>query len=155
MGAGATTPGVGNSGVIVSGIGSAGAVFSSYSVPSGNSRLTATGAGRAGANSGWIAGGAARKRKSARPDNATAPTVSAIFPWRFIVFSGIPAKPLRMPGQIRIAQKQKNQPDYGLTKVCRNPPNGPQYGGKEEWRLGSESNRRTRLCRPLHNHSAT
>src|SRR5690606_3098763 len=23
------------------------------------------------------------------------------------------------------------------------------------WRLGSESNRRTRLCRPLHNHSAT
>ena len=23
------------------------------------------------------------------------------------------------------------------------------------WRLGSESNRRPRLCRPLHNHSAT
>ena len=26
---------------------------------------------------------------------------------------------------------------------------------REKWRLGSESNRRTRLCRPLHNHSAT
>ena len=24
-----------------------------------------------------------------------------------------------------------------------------------KWRLGSELNRRTRLCRPLHNHSAT
>ena len=23
-----------------------------------------------------------------------------------------------------------------------------------DWRLGSESNRRTRLCRPLHDHSA-
>ena len=26
---------------------------------------------------------------------------------------------------------------------------------KRDWRLRSESNRRTRLCRPLHNHSAT
>ena len=26
---------------------------------------------------------------------------------------------------------------------------------KKCWRLGSESNRRTRLCRPLHDHSAT
>ena len=26
---------------------------------------------------------------------------------------------------------------------------------KRKWRLGSESNRRTRLCRPLHDHSAT
>ncbi len=26
---------------------------------------------------------------------------------------------------------------------------------REIWRLGSESNRRTRLCRPLHDHSAT
>ncbi len=24
-----------------------------------------------------------------------------------------------------------------------------------EWRLGSELNRRTRICSPLHNHSAT
>src|SRR5688572_9010943 len=29
-------------------------------------------------------------------------------------------------------------------------------GGQEtKWRRGSESNRRTRLCRPLHDHSAT
>ena len=27
--------------------------------------------------------------------------------------------------------------------------------GNKKWRLGSESNRRPRLCRPLHNHSAT
>jgi hypothetical protein len=36
------------------------------------------------------------------------------------------------------------------------PPPGQRamlHQGK--WRLGSESNRRTRLCRPLHNHSAT
>src|SRR5512137_2278221 len=26
---------------------------------------------------------------------------------------------------------------------------------RRNWRLGSESNRRTRLCRPLHDHSAT
>ena len=26
---------------------------------------------------------------------------------------------------------------------------------REQWRPGSESNRRTRLCRPLHDHSAT
>ncbi len=33
------------------------------------------------------------------------------------------------------------------------PP--PGQGKNEKWRLGSESNRRPRLCRPLHNHSAT
>ena len=27
--------------------------------------------------------------------------------------------------------------------------------GREDWRRGSESNRRPRLCRPLHDHSAT
>ena len=32
------------------------------------------------------------------------------------------------------------------------PPPGLR---REKWRLGSESNRRPRLCRPLHNHSAT
>ena len=30
-----------------------------------------------------------------------------------------------------------------------------QSSPKKLWRLGSESNRRPRLCRPLHNHSAT
>src|SRR5436190_4282713 len=29
------------------------------------------------------------------------------------------------------------------------------FSWKRKWRLGSELNRRTRLCRPLHNHSAT
>lgn len=29
------------------------------------------------------------------------------------------------------------------------------YNYLELWRRGSESNRRTRLCRPLHDHSAT
>ena len=34
---------------------------------------------------------------------------------------------------------------------------GGRAGGhhSEVWRRGSESNRRPRLCRPLHNHSAT
>ena len=36
------------------------------------------------------------------------------------------------------------------------PPPGPgDFPAGLNWRLGSESNRRTRLCRPLHNHSAT
>ena len=39
------------------------------------------------------------------------------------------------------------------------PPPGPmrrpEDGVGSVWRLGSESNRRTRLCRPLHDHSAT
>ena len=33
------------------------------------------------------------------------------------------------------------------------PP--PGHDEQENWRLGSESNRRTRSCSPLHNHSAT
>ena len=34
-------------------------------------------------------------------------------------------------------------------------PPAIDYGNGHSWRRGSESNRRTRLCRPLHNHSAT
>src|SRR5688572_10644974 len=36
-------------------------------------------------------------------------------------------------------------------------PNGPLWGPPLGvlWRRGSESNRRPRLCRPLHDHSAT
>ena len=33
--------------------------------------------------------------------------------------------------------------------------NGPARGPSGIWRRGSESNRRRRLCRPLHNHFAT
>ena len=33
--------------------------------------------------------------------------------------------------------------------------NGPAWGPFVIWRRGSESNRRRRLCRPLHNHFAT
>ncbi len=36
-----------------------------------------------------------------------------------------------------------------FTAVCS------AIGTSGQWRPGSESNRRTRLCRPLHNHSAT
>ena len=32
---------------------------------------------------------------------------------------------------------------------------GDTMTAREQWRPGSESNRRTRLCRPLHDHSAT
>ena len=35
------------------------------------------------------------------------------------------------------------------------PPGLGDFPAGLNWRLGSESNRRTRLCRPLHNHSAT
>src|SRR6185437_17151434 len=49
------------------------------------------------------------------------------------------------------------------SKTCQlnHPHNHPQIEGSFGakclmcWRRGSESNRRTRLCRPLHNHSAT
>ncbi len=35
------------------------------------------------------------------------------------------------------------------------PPPGQRKGARCAWRLSPESNRGTRLCRPLHNHSAT
>src|SRR3989344_3393197 len=43
-------------------------------------------------------------------------------------------------------------PPPGLRFECRGRDD--EVKGRK-WRLGSDSNRRTRLCRPLHNHSAT
>ncbi len=45
----------------------------------------------------------------------------------------------------------------GILSPLRLPvsPPGQLHTIPVGWRLGPESNRRTRLCRPLHNHSAT
>ena len=56
--------------------------------------------------------------------------------------------------QFRHVRKPAGSPRLGRTLTdfrLRGLPLGP-FG---RWRLGSESNRRTRLCRPLHDHSAT
>ena len=56
-------------------------------------------------------------------------------------------------------------PGAGLGPACRNDPardfkslvstSFTTRAGRCAWRRGSESNRRPRLCRPLHDHSAT
>jgi hypothetical protein len=42
-----------------------------------------------------------------------------------------------------------------LRQHPRKSPPMAGFGCRAQWRPGSESNRRTRLCRPLHDHSAT
>src|SRR4051812_2906917 len=52
--------------------------------------------------------------------------------------------------------RRKAQKVY--TPICTSLPDNVQPGEAKslpKWRRGSESNRRTRLCRPLHNHSST
>ena len=51
------------------------------------------------------------------------------------------SRPWPAPGAVAEARERRNQANRG--------------GSKSAWRPGSESNRRTRLCRPLHDHSAT
>ncbi len=91
------------------------------------------------------------------------------------------ANEIRMPDLVaRMARKIERAPvdvlDEAVGRVmvhcwsgCRNPARGrrvltcgiavrkPARGRlrRDYWRQGPESNRRTRLCRPLHNHSAT
>ena len=47
-------------------------------------------------------------------------------------------------------------PPFGIAADFKSAVStGFTTGAANEWRRGSESNRRPRLCRPLHNHSAT
>ena len=66
------------------------------------------------------------------------------------------------PENNRIACSRALVPGAGLepTRPCGQGILSPQRlpitpPGQHNWRRGSESNRRTRLCRPLHDHSAT
>ncbi len=62
--------------------------------------------------------------------------------------------PIGARGRSRTGTGSPPRDFKSLASTCsatraRGPPQG------RRWRLGSESNRRTRLCRPLHDHSAT
>ena len=55
--------------------------------------------------------------------------------FKSLVYTNFTTRPLRC-----------SNPGPGLAAIWQTP---------QVWRRGSESNRRTRLCRPLHDHSAT
>ncbi len=63
--------------------------------------------------------------------------------------------------RIRLQQlsREPRQMSSAAMTVTRSHTASVTYGrriiGSPDWRLGSESNRHRRLCRPLHNHSAT
>jgi hypothetical protein len=74
------------------------------------------------------------------------------------------------PGSLGLSLFHTQQYNHLLLRMQHHPirkkrsvslltPQAPKKGSVPlqlfDWRLGSESNRRTRLCRPLHNHSAT
>jgi hypothetical protein len=58
--------------------------------------------------------------------------------------------PLRLP----VSPPGRDADLSRMPRIGRNTRRRPE-APSESWRPGSESNRRTRLCRPLHDHSAT
>ncbi len=69
---------------------------------------------------------------------------------------------LRPRQLVKAASMSRNHEQaISASRTCDQITKSPHMAGlmvfslQLQWRLGSESNRRPRLCRPLHNHSAT
>src|SRR5258706_4811014 len=91
----------------------------------------------------WAAAGSA-KAAAANPTAVTTEAILMLFPFPFYCWN--------------VDRTLTKPPPAGTMQVAIRDPRGPvllpKCNAKWGWRRESESNRRPRLCRPLHDHSA-